>query len=882
MSNNKNLNISFNHPQQLFQTLQLLHYDVHDDMIRIEAERCGLKPSVVTFLLSEERDSHHGGRLIRHAKRRSRRSITGVEMLNSNGGGWEEEVRATPETLAARINQSHIVTQESLPLTAEQVIEISTALNLEISSIDLDMIDILHDSLPSHCFTSYHQCLTALNLLYTDLSNDEIKRQAFAANITQNTLKFIIKNSLRNHITRMSDHIDINNNDNTTNNNNIDDNIVNRERSGSSPLFARVVYTQDDFALSEVMTVDTTTDILDSDRIHQQKNQHITPSTLIQLIPDYGLCPHESQELNIIMINQLSINYGLNINDIDTELIEAMRSEHLNFTSYDELFNVMALIYSDESIDTIQHRIEQAQPALQPAIIQFVMTHTKEKLKRTRTTRRVSPIHRVIHSMTMTEPDHDMTVEEINDNSVISTQSRLIELVTYINEMNLITNTTLTMSMLRDGLKDMRMHARDVTITILQAVHSRQVRRFRGNRPFMSLRALLFAVLEMIDLTDPDSVSVNRNSLTRYSSQSVTHNHSPTSARRRIRPPPLPTSMSFSHQAENPNVRQADAGAGHHRLQTSSSSLSSLDMASLKIMARAGSNTPPVDDAVWNERFITAVKQSKLIRATKRSPRRRFQVDVPKKKRLIVSADIVRLPLPPTLSPSHSAPELSSPPPNAYQLPSDLTHSEARRLLITLNQLILFYQTHSSTPRTFNNISDLITYLQSPQCEANGGGDELDSALKSNELSVSRVSVRTLANSLAPKLQLISQTSAQAIARQGSASSATTSPVLTSQKRSPPPLPPWITPVNSSQLADVEEKEESEHELKGSCWSFLSCSSTGDMPQHARSNVMSAYEYRKTSSNDASIDETANHSVTAQSLSNQPKPKVSSSSCSIM
>ena len=261
--------LSFSSPAQLICALELLHVDMDDDAVKIECQKAGMRPAVVQYVMHHERpllpqviisreDSRTSKRSSKGSagKHLNRRSLSLVETLAGGQELVEEWVASssiadiiggttTSAQLVDAVRQARLLDLEQGEEVREEVVEeVARQLEFELSVVDLEMVPILAQH--TRGFRTVPQLLTALQLLYTDVSDAEIRSECEELGMDRRTTRFLVKNSLRKLLA------------NPAISKQLDDGVVLQSEDGeivavgghpalsADPRYARVVYAGDD------------------------------------------------------------------------------------------------------------------------------------------------------------------------------------------------------------------------------------------------------------------------------------------------------------------------------------------------------------------------------------------------------------------------------------------------------------------------------------------------------------------------------------------------------------------------------------------------------------------------------------------------------------
>ena len=401
LSNMRERGLSFASPVQLVSALELLHADMDDDAVQIECTRRGISPSVAQYVIQHDRPIHAELIISRENSKAHRRSGGGhhinrrsLSLVETIGGGQElvEEYvggntiadiiggSTTPQQLAAAIRQTKLLRVDEL-VEEEQLVRVAQSLEFDISVVDPEMIPIL--SQHASTFNSVPQLLTALQLLYTDVSDAEIRSECEFVHMDRKSTKFLVKNSLRKllkseHVTKQLEGGWLESQDGEI--------IVGRPGSGgdkkqgwSDPRYARVVYAgDDDLGMEQLVDVSG----------EQGERTKLDPRLLLQLLQ---LCPlldigsvdatapvHVQDER--IQSACSALSFDLSRSDKETCL--SLYAADCRFASLKQLVQCFVALYSDISSDEIRAFCEGVTPPFSRQVVDFIAIHALRQRRR--------------------------------------------------------------------------------------------------------------------------------------------------------------------------------------------------------------------------------------------------------------------------------------------------------------------------------------------------------------------------------------------------------------------------------------------------------------------------------------------------------------------
>jgi len=362
--------LTFDSPKQLFEALELLHSELQDEEIRIEAGNSDMKPYIVRYIMEHDRPIHAQVNISRedsrasrskHGKRGlSRHSISLVQTIEGGQEFVEEYIQAasiadfiagttTSSQLVAAVKQAHIVDVDNDSFNNSSIETFASELEFDYSVVDLEMIPILarHTS----PFKSIPQLLTALQLLYTDLSDDEIKIECEAVKMDRKTSKFLIKNSLRKLLSQPDISAKLS-----------DAGIVEPNEKTNDPRYARVIQVDDGSGMEEMVEMinDNNSNIVDPRKLrnrHKRGKSYFTSSDqLAQLVSQLDLLDKNSSSSSSSVIE---LSDALRIESVDLNEIKltdlARFAEHgVKFASITQIVSALNLIHSELNSDEIQ------------------------------------------------------------------------------------------------------------------------------------------------------------------------------------------------------------------------------------------------------------------------------------------------------------------------------------------------------------------------------------------------------------------------------------------------------------------------------------------------------------------------------------------------
>ena len=400
LSSMKDRGLSFSSPVQLVTALELLHADMDDDAVQIECSRRGISPSVAQYVIQHDRPIHAEMMISREnskAHRRSgghhinRRSLSLVDTLGNGQELVEEYVggntiadiiggSTTPQQLASAIRQAKLLTMDE-SMEEERLVQVAQALEFDLSVVDLEMIPIL--SQHASTFSSVPQLLTALQLLYTDVSDAEIRSECEEVSMDRKTTKFLVKNSLRKLL--KSEHVTKQLEGGWLESAEDGEIIVGRPGSGdkkkgwSDPRYARVVYAgDDDLGLEQLVEVSG----------EQGERTKLDMRLLLQLLQlcsllDLG-CADASAPVHVQEERMQSACSALSfdLSRADKETCLAMYAADCRFVSLKQLVQCFVALYSDISSDEIRAFCDGVKPSFSRQVVDFIAIHSLRQRRR--------------------------------------------------------------------------------------------------------------------------------------------------------------------------------------------------------------------------------------------------------------------------------------------------------------------------------------------------------------------------------------------------------------------------------------------------------------------------------------------------------------------
>ena len=402
LSRMKERGLSFASPVQLVSTLHLLHTDMDDDAVAIECSRRGISPSVAQYVIQHDRPIHNEMLISRENSRAHRRSGGGhhinrrsLSLVETIAGGQElvEEYvgdntiadiiggSTTPQQLAAAIRQSKLLQVEQ-SVEEEQLVHVAHALELDLTVVDLAMIPILAQH--ASTFSSVPQLLTALQLLYTDVSDAEIRSECEEVRMDRKTTKFLVKNSLRKllkseHVTKQLEGGWLESTE--------DGEIIvgrpgtgaDRKKGWSDPRYARVVYAGDDEVGVE--------QLVEVSGEHGERTK-LDMRLLLQLLQlcsllDMG-CVDASAPVHVQeeRIQSACSALSFDLSRAGKETVMSMYVADCRFVSLKQLVQCFVALYSDISSDEIRAFCEGVKPPFSRQVVDFIAIHALRQRRR--------------------------------------------------------------------------------------------------------------------------------------------------------------------------------------------------------------------------------------------------------------------------------------------------------------------------------------------------------------------------------------------------------------------------------------------------------------------------------------------------------------------
>ena len=409
----KDRGLSFSSPVQLVSTLELLHADMDDDAVQIECTRRGISPSVAQYVIQHDRPIHAEMMISRENSKAHRRSGGGhhinrrsLSLVDTLGGGQqlvEEFVgfntiadiiggSTTPQQLSSAIRQAKLlrvddsVGEEQLVSVAQalefELVSVAEALEFDLSVVQVEIIPIL--SQHASTFSSVPQLLTALQLLYTDVSDAEIRSECEEVGMDRKTTKFLVKNSLRKLL--KSEHVTKQLEGGWLESAEDGEIIVGRpggsgdKRSGwSDPRYARVVYAgEDDLGIEQLVEMNG----------EQRETTKLDMRLLLQLLQLCSLLDLGSVDASAPVhvqeerIQSACSALSFDLSRADKEICLAMYSADCRFASLKQLVQCFVALYSDISSDEVRAFCEGVKPPFTRQVVDFIAVHALRQRKR--------------------------------------------------------------------------------------------------------------------------------------------------------------------------------------------------------------------------------------------------------------------------------------------------------------------------------------------------------------------------------------------------------------------------------------------------------------------------------------------------------------------
>ena len=389
--------LSFSSPAQLMSALQLLHVDISDDEVQIECRRQGLQPAVAQYIIRHERPIHAEVVISREDSRSrkrgsggkgsARRSLSLVETLAGGHELVEEWVATssiadliggstTAEQIVAAVREARVLEVEDeaqQSLDAQQVAAVARELEFDLSVVDLEMIPILA-SHASH-FQSVPQLLTALQLLYTDVSDAEIRSECEEVGMDRKTTRFLVKNSLRTLLLSRPELSQL------------DGELVlsggeQRKPGWSDPRYARVVYDRgDDVGVEQ---------LVDASQLAETEHTPLDSRLLMQLLQLFSLLDRSSADATAppsVQEQRLAhalAEVGFELSVASKEMLLRLYSADCRFPSLLQLVHCLHLLYADLSAEGISAYCSQLRPPFSRQVTDFIAAHSLRQQRRRR------------------------------------------------------------------------------------------------------------------------------------------------------------------------------------------------------------------------------------------------------------------------------------------------------------------------------------------------------------------------------------------------------------------------------------------------------------------------------------------------------------------